>query len=170
MPRIDADGFYFDFPERWIASKYDDWAFYREHWSRIGNGIKSVDIVAVSPDRTGWLIEVKDYGEHPRTKPSDLAQEVVDKVLDTLAAILPAAVNATDDPERTLAFSLCRAERLRIVLHLELPAAGSRLHRNAVDPADVLQKLRQRLKPVDRTPIVTAMAQMRGVPWRVVRR
>jgi len=170
MPRIDADGFYFDFPERWIASKYDDWAFYREHWSRIGNGIKSVDIVAVSPDRTGWLIEVKDYGEHPRTKPSDLAEEVIAKVLDTLAAMLPAAVNATVAAEKTLASSLCRAERLRIVLYLEPPAAGLRPHRSAVDPADVLQKLRQRIKPIDRHPIVTTVAQMRGVPWQVARR
>jgi len=54
--------FHFDFD----AIKFDDTAFYRNHFSRITNAIKAVDIVAVN-NEIGYLIEIKDYTD-PNTK------------------------------------------------------------------------------------------------------
>ena len=169
MPHINVDGLWFEFPDRWTASKYDDWVFYRNQWTKMRSGVKSVDILAVDPERTGWLIEVKDYSKHPRTKPSDLAQEIADKVFDTLAAMLPVRVNATDDTEKFVASPMARAMNLRVVLHLEQPVVLSRLRPHVINPADIRQRLKQLLKPVDPHPAVTAMAQMAALPWQVAR-
>ena len=99
MQRHLVDGLNFDFPDDWIVSKYDAWSFYRNRFKGISDGIKALDLLAVSPTGTAWLIEVKDYRHHRRTKPSKLADEVRQKVLDTLAAILPAKMNGDVDRE-----------------------------------------------------------------------
>jgi hypothetical protein len=99
--------------------------------------VKAVDILAVDPEQTGWLIEVKDYSRHPRTKPSELGQEIADKVFDTLAALLPAKVNARDEIERGLANSLASARKFRVALHLEQPATTSRVRPHIISPADI---------------------------------
>jgi hypothetical protein len=167
MTRIPVDGFDFSFPEGWTASKYDEWSFYREQFVKIRNGIKAIDILAVDPDRVAWLIEVKDYSVNPRTKPSDLCDEVAQKVLDTLAALLPAHLNAPVPHEKHLADAVLRTRKVRVVLHLEQPKKHSRLRPRAINPADVQQSLRLRLKPIDAHPKVTELATMRGMPWQV---
>ena len=169
MPPIDVDGLRFRFPEGWHTGKYDEWPFYRNRWSRMWDGIKAVDIVAIGPDQTGWLIEVKDYSKHPRTKPIDLGTEIARKVFDTLAALIPARVNAAEDAEQRIAAAMTEAHALRIVLHLEQPATFSRLRPRMINPADVLQKLKQILKPIDPHTIVTDRERMGGLPWNVTR-
>ncbi|RKZ50437.1 MAG: hypothetical protein DRR16_08580 [Candidatus Parabeggiatoa sp. nov. 3] len=42
------------------AIKFDESTFYRKHFSRMINGIKAVDILAVNKE-IGYLIEIKDY-------------------------------------------------------------------------------------------------------------
>lgn len=126
MPAVRIDGLEFDFPSSWNASKYDDWEFYRKKFAVMWNGIKAIDLLAVDPDRTAWLVEVKDYRAHERTKPSELDDEIARKVFDTLAAMLPAKLNASDGQEATMAASVLGAKRLRVVLHLEQP----RVHRS----------------------------------------
>jgi Holliday junction resolvase len=67
---------------------FDDTAFYRNHFSRITNAIKAVDIVAVNKE-IGYLIEIKDY-TYPNTKNlsmNELIEAVINKVISTLAAI-----------------------------------------------------------------------------------
>ncbi|MEO5338378.1 MAG: hypothetical protein H7841_16035 [Magnetospirillum sp. WYHS-4] len=91
-----VDGLMFSFDGDWHVGKYDEWSFYGSQFSRMRNGIKAVDLLAVSPDGTAFFIEVKDYRRHRRTKPSDIGDEVAQKVFDTLAALLPAWVNGTD--------------------------------------------------------------------------
>jgi hypothetical protein len=45
-------------------------------------GQKAIDIIAVEPkNQCTWLIEVKDYRANRRLKPSDLINEVVQKVV-----------------------------------------------------------------------------------------
>jgi len=172
MPRINVDGLLFSFSNQWIVTKYDEWKFYRHHWSRMWNGIKAVDLLAVDHDRTAWFIEVKDYtrmdhGSDERPEASNLGQVVALKVFDTLAAMLPAKVNATDDDEKKVALSISRAKRLRVVLHLEQPATKSRLRPRAIDPADIRQKLKQLLKSIDAHPAVVSIGEMAGLDWRV---
>lgn len=167
MQLIDVDGLGFAFPDNWTVSKYDDWSFYRNQFSRMWPGIKSLDLLAVDADSTAWLVEVKDYRRHPRTKPSDLGEEVAHKVFDTLAAMLPARTNANDTLERSIARAVTRANKLRVVLHLEQPAKHSKLFPRAIEPANVLLKLKQLLKPVDAHPLVAEMSRMNGLAWTV---
>lgn len=72
------------------AIKFDDSTFYRQHFSKIANEIKAVDILAVNQE-IGYLIEIKDYTD-PNTKNltlKELIEIVINKVISTLAAILP---------------------------------------------------------------------------------
>lgn len=167
MQRFNVDGLNFDFPDDWLISKYDDWSFYRNQFITIKNGIKSLDLLAVDLNKTAWLIEVKDYRLHPRTKPSELGIEVAHKVFDTLAAIIPAKIHATDTDEKQLARAVSASRKLRVVLHLEQPAKHSKLRPRAINPVDVQQKIRQLLKPVDAHPLVVDMKSMRDLEWNV---
>ena len=167
MQRHVVDGLTFEFPEGWKVSRYDNWSFYRNQFSRMWNGIKALDLLAVDPStKTAWLIEVKDYRSHPRTKPSDLGEEFAHKVFDTLAAILPAKLHANDDDQQRMALGVCSASRLRVVLHLEQPVKKTRLRPRAINPADLTQKIRQLLKPIDPHPLVHEMKSIQ-CQWEV---
>ncbi|WP_454695010.1 hypothetical protein [Achromobacter aegrifaciens] len=155
----------FTFQDDWIVDKYDDSNYYRLHFSKQLSGIKAVDLLAVSPQNVAYLIEVKDY-RHPDTekiKPSDLADAIARKVLDTLAAMLPVRLKASDQAEQSLAARVLACEDLKVFAHLELPRA----HRGVVDPADIKQKLRQRLAAVDRHAKVVNIGSMKGTAWNV---
>jgi len=165
MP-IDVDGMRFEFDHGWTAGKYDEWSYYRRY-TRFRQGIKAVDLVATDPDRTAWLIEVKDYRQNRRTKVIDLADEVAQKVHDTLAALAAAQTNANDNEERAMARSLVRARKARVVLHLEQPAKHSKLFPRAIDPTKVQQKLRTLVKPIDAHALVVESSNMRGLSWAV---
>ena len=164
--KIKVDALTFEFDNTWSVSKYDHWQFYRQ-FRRIRNGIKATDLLAVSDDSIAYLIEVKDYRAHGRSKPSEVSDEVIAKVFDTLAALVPARINATDKQERHVAGAVARSDRLRVVLHLEQPAKHSKLFPRAIDPADVEQKLKQGLKPIDAHPKVSEISRMRDLPWAV---
>jgi hypothetical protein len=167
MQRYFVDGIIFDFPDDWHVSKYDDWSFYRNRFARMWNGIKSLDLLAIGPENVAWLIEVKDYRVHQRTKASAIADEVAHKVFDTLAALLPAKMNADDETEKKIAGKITNAKQLRIVLHLEQPTKHSKLRPRAINPADVKQKLRSLLKPVDAHPFVSEISNMGTLNWSV---
>ena len=78
------------------ASKYDDWSFYRNQFQQgCFTDNKAVDLLC-ELNRSAWLIEVKDYRAHARTKAVDLADEVAIKVRDTLAGLVAARVGAND--------------------------------------------------------------------------
>lgn len=153
----------FTFPDGWEAEKFDDWNFYRKHFSRQMNGIKAVDLLAKGPDGVAYFIQVKDY-RHPATvKPTDLADAIASKVLMSLAALLPAKYRANDPAERALATSVLDCDDFKVVAHLELPQA----HKPVIDPADIKQKLKQRLAAVDRHVKVVSTARMQGLAWAV---
>lgn len=167
MTAIDVDGLSFKFPKNWVVSKYDEWSFYRNQFEKMRNGIKAMDLVAIDPDKTAWLIEVKDYRTAQRTKPIEIDAEVHQKVFDTLAALLPAKVNANDSNEQATARCLLGSKKLRVVLHLEQPKKHSFLRPLAINPADVEKKLRRILKPIDAHPLVVEMGNMRALHWSV---
>jgi hypothetical protein len=167
MQQFLVDGINFEFPDDWHVSKYDEWSFYRNSFTRMWSGIKSLDLLAIGPGKTVWLIEVKDYRVHQRTKPIDIADEVAHKVFDTLAALLPAKVNADDATEKSIAHEISKVTRFRVILHLEQPAKRSKLFPRAIDPANVRQKLCQLLKPIDAHPVVAESTRMGTLEWRV---
>lgn len=163
MPTLHIDGLDFNFLNTWQASKYDDWSFYRNQFVKQDNCIKAVDVLAISDHNTAFLIEVKDY-RHPETeKPSELPQAVAQKVLHTLAAMLPARLLANELIERELATAVLNCNALKVVLHIEQPQR----HQPVVDPADIKQKLRRLLKAVDSHPKVVSMRNMQGLAWTV---
>jgi hypothetical protein len=167
MQRYVVDGLVFDFDDGWLISKYDDWAYYRKHFCGILLGTKALDLLVISPDKTAYLVEVKDYRHYTRTKPSDISLEMTRKVVDTLAALLPAKVNATETNEMRFAERMLGVGKLRVILHLEQPRKHSKLFPRAIDPVDIQQKLRQMLKPIDAHPFVAETTRMGSLSWRV---
>lgn len=167
MPSLQEGKLRLDFPDDWEVQKYDEWIYYLKQFSRQRDGLKAVDVLAWQPDsKTVWLVEIKDYREHGRTKDSPIHREVADKVLDTLAALLPAAVHSNEQTERTFARRALMAKSVRVVLHLEQPGHDSKLFPRAFDPADVQQKLGQILRSVDPHPRVVEIARTGDLEWK----
>ena len=168
MTEIEEGSLRFSFPDHCEATKYDTWAFYRQKFQAVAGGSKAVDILCLAQDAS-WLIEVKDYRQHPRTKPSDVGDEVASKVRDTLAGLAAANANANSQAERTFAEHALTKRRWRVVLHLEQQSvATSPLRPQAISPANVLQKLRANLNAVDAHPMVVSLQKPGSdIPWTV---
>ncbi|WP_435020598.1 hypothetical protein TA3x_001918 [Tundrisphaera sp. TA3] len=181
----------FDFPDDWDATKFDEWSYYRGQFSRVGDaklgcntegcsgiircpicqaervaGNRGVDIVAIDPQAICWLIEIKDYRSTRETRFAPLAEAVTLKVRDTLGCLSAARLNASGG-EREIAQRAISCTGLRIVLHLETPPTHSPLLAPAKQRADVLQRLRQFVKPIDPRPRVVSMTDREGLPWSV---
>lgn len=150
------------------ASKYDDWSFYRNQFQQgCFTDNKAVDLLC-ELNRSAWLIEVKDYRAHARTKAVDLADEVAIKVRDTLAGLVAASVGANDPVERAFARRMVRAQRMRVVCHIEQPAKASRLRPRVIEPDKLKLKLRTLLKAIDAHPIVMDRSSTAAtLPWVV---
>jgi len=158
----------FSFPDTWRVAKYDGWAFYRNQFKDSCLGCKAVDFLAIDPDRSElWLIEVKDYRRSPREKNITMWDEMALKTLHTLAGIFAAKCNAVDEAKE-IATQCLACTRLRAVLHLQQPIQHSRLFPRVFNPADVQQKIRQLLRPIDAHPRVMEMDYMQGAAWTVV--
>ena len=169
MPSIREGQLIFQFPDGWKVSKFDGWSFYRNQFQNVCGGATAIDLLAIEAPSCLWKIEVKDYRRHRRTKTNDLAEEVAGKVRDSLAALVAAQVNANDREERALARVALRCRRLRVVLHLEQPARHSKLFPRGINPANVQQRLKQLVKPIDPHPLVLEASRMQGVAWTVQR-
>jgi hypothetical protein len=169
MSRLTEGALAFTFVPGAIADHYDRWSFYRNQFQNgCAQDNKAVDLVCRFRQET-WLIEVKDYRTHARTKVIDLADEIAAKVRDTLAGLVAARCNANDAKERDLARQLLSAKRIRVVLHLEQPVINSRLHpRGIIEPDKLKQKLRSKLKALDPHPMIASTRNPAlGVPWSV---
>jgi hypothetical protein len=170
--RVD-DSLTFHFKTNVQASKYDEWRYYREVLEPQQHA--AVDLVAVrktQQPKDCWLIEAKDF-RRIRGVPGDknvskLPETVESKARHTFADLPDTASSAVEPGERSHAELALRAERIRIVLHLE-PGASSKLFPVMPKPADVQQKSKQLLKDLDPNPLVLSIATTAnaGVPWTV---
>ncbi len=157
----------FTFDPSCKAAKYDEWAFYRRQFCKTATGIKAVDIVCIDSNRL-WLIEVKDYRAHRRTKLTDIADECVQKVVHSLAGIFAAGVNAFVEEEKVLANAAKHSNSIGVVLHLEQPQKPSKLFPHVVDISNLETKLKQKLKSIDPHPRVINKSRVRqDMNWRV---
>jgi len=157
----------FHFPDDAKVGRYDKWVFYREHFNKCCGGAKAVDFIYVDDDTT-WLIEVKDYRVHQRTKAIDLGDEVAMKVRDTLAGLVAAQCNANNDNEKRLARMALRNRCLRVVLHLEQPTKQSKLFPRAIEPANLKTKVKQTLRSIDAHPKIVSQHNLRSnMCWTV---
>jgi hypothetical protein len=166
-PVLSVDGYTVAFPDAWLAGKFDSWVFYNQHFCRVQDGLKAVDIVAVSPDGVVYLIEFKDYRNRKREKTETLLSEFIGKTLSTLAALLPAGCNARDSDEQALARRALSSVRTKLILHLDQSKPGNKLFPPVADAAALTQKLRGRLRSIDTHPKVCNSGAMAGVPWTV---
>ncbi len=170
MTELNEGELSFRFECRTNPFKYDEMAFYRNQFQAVCEGAKAVDFLC-KDGSCGYLVEVKDYAQAPRTKPSDLPQEIAEKVRDTLAGLVACKANANDHEERGRADQWLSSTRLRVVLHLEQPKRPSRLKPRVAEPQDLRQKLKQLLKAIDAHPMVADCAHTPSdVPWSVARR
>lgn len=168
MSEIQEGALTFRFSEQVTAKKYDDWAFYRNQFQ---NGCacdnKAIDMACYAV-HDAWLIEVKDYRHHARTKLIELADEMAIKVRDTLAGLVAAQFQANDDDEKQFARRLLRMRTLRVVCHVEQPTKISRLRPRAVEPDKLQDKLRRVLKAIDPHPrVMDAATVPSALPWTV---
>ena len=167
MMEIEEGDLTFSFPDRCEAGEYDDWSFYHNQFQSMAGGSKAVDILCLA-DGVAWLVEIKDYRVHPRTKPIDLCDEVAIKVRDTLSGLAAASANANDADEQALAQRALAVRRWRVALHLEQPNESSRFRPIAFDPANMKKKLRQVLRAIDAHPTVVDRRRPHpGIPWTV---
>lgn len=149
------------------ASKYDDWAFYRNQFQKVCGREKAVDFICIENNDL-WLIEIKDYRQPNTRKVVNLHKALAQKVRDSLAGLVAAQYNANDHAERQFAQDSLRTSRLYLVFHIEQPVKVSRLFPRAVDPADMKQKLKGQLKAIDAHPkIVNQHTLMANMPWTV---
>lgn len=132
------------------ATKYDDWDHYRKNFI---SGAKAVDFIIIQ-ESILWFIEVRDYRRHKRTKPSDLSDEMAQKVMATMAGLVSAQFMAKNENEKDTAKMALQCRILRVVLHLEQPKNPSKLFPLSVDPANLKIKLRQKLKFADPKPLL----------------
>ena len=110
------------------------------------------------------MVEAKDYRHPDARKPSELAETIVNKVLSTLAALLPARLHAsTPLDEKTLSKAVLGCERLQVIVHIEQPTA----HQPRVDLADLKQKLKSKLRAIDAHPEIVSMTKPLGLGWVV---
>ncbi len=167
MTEIHEGDLKFTFSEHCEVGKYDDWSFYRNQFQSIARGSKAVDIVCVS-DVAAWLIEVKDHRQCQRTNPTDIEDDVVAKVRDTLAGLAAASANANDHDEQALARRALHKRRWRVALHLEQPNIRSRLRPKPFDVANLMLRLRKKVKAVDAHPLILDRgAERHDLPWTV---
>ena len=150
------------------AIKFDDSHYYREHFVKIQNSIGAVDILAIDGS-IGYLIEIKDY-THPETKdltPNELIEAIVNKVLSTLAAILPMKNNAVVSAEKNIAHNFSKTSQIRVVLHIEIPPPRRTLKQSCFDLQSIQTQLGKRLKPIDAHAKVVSKANLKSLPWAV---
>lgn len=166
MTEVAEGGLRFQFPQGWLVEKYDAWSFVSRLSSACG-GMKALDLLALDPGGQLWLIEVKDYRNALRSKDLDLCDEVAMKVRDTLAGLVAASHQAVEG-ERGAARRFLGAKRLAVVLHLERAAHKSKLFAEFPETVDLVDKLKQLLKPIDPHPRVVAINRpLSGSPWKV---
>ena len=157
----------FTFPANSMSSKYDGWAHYLNQFQKICGSSKAVDLV-FSDKNTAWLIEIKDFRQHARTKTIDLGDEIAIKVRDTIAGLVSARCNAVDINEKRCAKIFIQAKKIRVVCHLEQPAKHSKLRPRAIEPDKLVLKLRTLLKAIDPHPAVVDSNSLHGsMNWTV---
>jgi hypothetical protein len=166
MPRVSEGSITIDFPDDFIVQKLDDTTFYKKHFQSLVQGLKAVDFLAFDPKKSElWLIEVKDYRAHRRTKKIDLVDEVTQKVLSSLSCLIAMRANANVPEEKTFAEQAIKKARLKVVIHLEQPDKPSKLRPTVYDPTNLRIKLREKVRSIDSKAEFSSIAFCPNLPW-----
>ena len=99
----DVDGMRLTMPAGWWVWKYDDSDFHQTQFQNFAGGVKAMDAIALDPAaQTLWLIELKDYRQNKRRKPSSVFAEVAGKAPETLAGLAGARGRGQAPQERAV--------------------------------------------------------------------
>lgn len=163
---VNIDGMTLTMPDGWWVWKYDDSVFHRNQFQGFADGSKAVDAVAWGADGALWLIELKDYRQHRRTKPSSVFSEMASKVRSTLAGLSVARLRANDSTEKTRAQQTLNCTQIRIALQVAQSVKPSRLFPQVLDPMDALLQLKRAVGVVDPHPVcIVGIMSHRRCPW-----
>ena len=142
-------GLIFQFADdRWRVHKWDDLPPFKGQFDRLPK-TAAVDFVALFDERTLYLIEVKNYSEHERTKEKDIDVEFGHKVRDTVAGLVGAFRSGQYDAWARPAMDALRGDKRRVVLVLWYEPHASGRRTGAPDMrrvAAILQPLRQEIE------------------------
>lgn len=157
---VRIDSLSFTFPSNWEVFKYDEWDFYKKQFQK--DNIKAIDVLAID-ERNLYLIEVKDYRRHKRRKSEILEDEFQLKVLHTLAALLPAKINALDD-EKKFAAKALNCKKIFLYFYLEGLVFNSKKFSEGELRMNLQKKLRIKLKSID--PHVKVVNKDSRISWK----
>lgn len=136
----------FEFDERWAVPilEWDKHAAYRRGIKEAGNS-KAVDFIGVYDGRLVYLIEVKDYRIHRRTKTENLQAELVFKVRDTIAGLVGSGRRSEHEKLcKPYLEAILKPHKLTVVLWIEQApqsdVAGVRKGRRLVGTGAVLRE------------------------------
>ena len=161
MNKYHEGAFRYTFPREWKVFRLQTDEFYRRQFQGFNGGSKEVDFIALDGNDCLWLLEAKDFSNHPRSNPRDLAEEVADKVRDSLACLEAMQVSSLSNPgSRVAGEGLSKAQSCRVVLHLEMPTPGN-LALSPIDSSNVRMRLRQLLRGIDSTALVADQSRLR---------
>lgn len=148
------DGIEIPISDRENATKYDDWAFYRNQFQKVGAGQKGVDIITIDNDKVLRLIELKDYRRNERTKNIEISLEIADKVRDTIAGIFTASINANDNYEKEFSKKCLQSNKIKVILYLLQPKVNSKLFPIKINIVNLTKDLKRKIKAIDPRPKV----------------
>ena len=169
MTIITEDVLQFQFDKSVSVLKYDNTAYYRNQFqNRCYHDNKAVDIIVYNTENI-WLIEIKDFRIHGRSKEQRLEDELSQKVRDTLAGLFGANYYPhSDDDEKEFFKNIKRTKNLYFVLHIEQPSKSNN-KMSIYDPKDLKDKLRNTLKAIHPTILILNKNSTGSydIPWSV---
>lgn len=152
----------FTFSEEAHVIKYDDSIHYRNQFhNRCYKDNKAVDFIAYE-NSIAWLCEIKDFRQGRRNPEKiPLYNEIAIKVRDSLAGLVSAKLQASDDDEKNFAKEVLKCKKINIIFHIEQSSLIYNL-------SDLQDKLRQLLKAIDpHVKVMNKTHSCSNIPWSV---
>lgn len=118
---LKIDGTFFQFPEGWKTTVFDEWPQYLKPASSLG--LKGCDILAINGG-TLWIIEVKDYTYPDAKQPEDLATVVGQKAIGTMALLYALQRSKNDSAAVRFARACAVTTEIKLALHIEIKDGG----------------------------------------------
>ena len=159
----------FEFDSTLSTIKYDDSSYYKRHFqNQCHTKNKAVDIIAYNKEFV-WVIEIKDFRKHGRSKEQSLCEELSQKIRDTLAGLFGAKFYLSHSYDEKLFFKdILACQRIYFVLHME-QGHNPNKRKQIYDRADIKQKLKNTLKAIDPHILIRNKDDQQSdeIPWSV---
>ena len=161
----------FNFSELFDVIKFDDSHYYRNHFEKIQQGIKAIDILALK-ENENYMIEVKDY-RHPDTAPLNqiqLVEDIIKKFIFSISAMYPMSYIVTQNQEQQIAKKFLENRILYLILHIEIPPQRRNLRQSNYNISNLQLELRRKLHAItNKTNIkVVSKDNLKNLPWSLL--